>query len=133
MQHCALDFCPGKRARCWSLVLDFFPEFTDKGEVERAQLNIVMIVKTPIQIISRKYSIHGYPFEIRLVWGNAICFSILHRNEYLLKLIVFSYLKNFDDQTKHRFINQENYKFVTIDFRVLVTKVLVTKIWVTKL
>ena len=72
-----------------------------------------MTVKTPFQIISRKYSIHGYPFEIRLVWGNAICFSILHRNEHLLKLIVFSYLKNFNDRTKHRYINQENYKFVT--------------------
>ena len=83
--------------------------------------------KTLFQIISRKYSIHGYPFEIRLVWGNAICFSILHRNEYLLKLIVFSYLKNFDDRTKHRFINQENYKFVT-NFRVLVKKVLVAKV-----
>ena len=58
------------------------------------------------QIISRKYKIHGYPFKIRLVWGNAICFAVLHRNEHLLKLIMSSYLKDFAYQTKHNYVNQ---------------------------
>jgi len=58
------------------------------------------------QIISRKYKIHGYPFKIRLVWGNTICFAVLHRNEHLLKLIMSSYLKDFDHKTKHNYVNQ---------------------------
>ena len=70
--------------------------------------NLLHAIKPSTKIISRKYSIQGYPFEIRLVWGNAICFAILHRNEHLLKLIVFSYMKDFDHQTKHDFINQGN-------------------------
>ena len=74
-----------------------------------------MIWPKPIaKIISRKYKIQGFPFKIRLVWGNAICFAVLHRNEHLLKLIISSYLKEFDYKTKHGYVNQAKCTYFKI-------------------
>ena len=70
---------------------------------------LIIRAKPSGQVISRKYKIHGYPFKTRLVWGNAICFAVLHRNEHLLKLIMSSYLKDFNYETKHSYVNQALY------------------------